>query len=175
MNRKIVLLLGAGLLAAMTSPAAPAYSDWFRVYNPARGIYAEVGITGADEAAFPGSPWVINQTALADPSQLGNYTRVMEGTRLSDVFGVASDGTDFYLTFMSALNPDDLGTWGPGIPDNLVVQETGVPLDATRYLDPGLRAAGYTAEFYSSVPDAGSSLALFALGLAGVVRQRRKT
>ena len=194
-------MLGAATLAAMSLPAAQ-YSDWLRVYGPptggggggggsgddvgddtgggaGRSIFAQVQVTEAQEqAAGSFNFWSVPGVAANIP-QSANYTVVMEGDSVSDVFGVGQDEVTgaYVLGFLSSANPDDLTGFPLGTPDGLTVFETPghSTFDATMYLDPGLQSQGYTAEFYSeAAPDGGASLGLLSLGLAGLFGFRRK-
>lgn len=152
---------------AQSSPV----SDWLKVWDGHGNLVAEVQATEADEIANGSSHIYSISSSLVpvDSSQFGNYTSVQEpgSTGLSDIFGVAHSGTDYYLAFQSDTDSSALG-----VPANkITVQETSSPVDATMYLSPSLRDAGYTAQFFSdveSVPDAGTTAGLLSLGLMGL-------
>ena len=169
----------AGVVALLspvfTASGQPSpLSDWLRVYDPLGNIVQQVQATEQDELNNgPGWIYPILVPGLIDPTQFGNPTQVIEsdGTT-SDVFGIANTAGGFFLAFSSDTEtaPVPYGPFPKQVP------ETGLPIDATMYLDPGLQAQGYTAKFWSDaeVPDGGATAGLLGIALAGIMSLRRK-
>jgi hypothetical protein len=110
---------------------------------------------------------------LVDTNQFGHGRQLQEsdGT-ISDGFGIANFGNDYFLFFYSDADTGSLPV--PAVPSPIV--ETDQPVDATVFLATNLQAQGWTATFQSAdihVPEP-ITLALFGLGLAGLGFSRRK-
>jgi hypothetical protein len=101
---------------------------------------------------------------------LGNPTVLTEGSGASDIFGVYTGFGNYYLGFES-----DDETPIPLIEPPRTYPEGNGLFDATIYLAPGLRDAGYTATFWSDpeAPEPGT-LALLGLGIVGLAFRRRR-
>ena len=168
------------LMSLVVAGASSAFaSDWLRVYNDDRQIQYQVTATEADEIRN-GVNFIysIPDSSLIDATQFGNYTLVMEGPGsqvVSDIFGINNS----FLSFSS-----DSETASVTVPPNQLVVyehsigggEFGGVFDATMYLNPVLRAEGWTAEFASdasSVPEP-STFLLLGAGLGGLAFIRRR-
>ena len=171
-----LLFAGTTISEAQTDPL----SDWLRVYDPSGNIYAEVSVLESQEVA--GQIYYIDDPNLIDLAQFGNYTALIEPGGnpntgpFSDSFGIASVSGGLYLAFSS---DTDVGGDPFGIDAPIKLFETGGIYDATMYLSPQLRTAGYTAAFWSDteqhgVPDAGATIGLLGLALTGLGLLRKK-
>jgi hypothetical protein len=184
----VCLLLALGALA----PAwGEQVSDVLTVYNASHvivgqvGVYEDGGIFGLNSAVFhtqgpyvgedPWGIYYINDATLVNTRP--PVTAVMDWsdpTWLSDIVGVAAGvpgAPAFVLAFGSDTEtlPNQLGT-DPGSP---VVRENGAPIDVTSYLTLDRQAAGYTATFWSDVPEPGTTLMLGG-GLLAIALYLRK-
>jgi len=93
--------------------------------------------------------FVYPDPTAADPSQLGNATALLESDgSISDIFGVISDGTNFFLAFSSDGEDGSPPQW-PDDPQIFIQEDPINGHDATMYLSPDLRAAGYMLTFFS--------------------------
>jgi hypothetical protein len=161
----------AGTLPCQT-PFNPAVdSDALAVCDPGGKLYDYVSVTEANE-----DPSVIYRLTIAAPdsSQYGFATTFCEfaapapcGPGLSqeyysDIVGVASDGSNYFLGFSSdAESGTPYGSQG-----YYFIQPEPIGwYNVTMYLDPGLRASGFTAWFVSEVPEPGS-VVLLVTGIA---------
>lgn len=185
--KKLIALAGAAGLVLAALPALAQIqspvSDWLRVYNPAGSIAYSVQATEADEVANPALyNYTINVPGLADPSWWDNKVIfVMEnGTTVSDTLGVShfpSVDPGYYLSFCSDSDPYPIPV-SPVPGRDIVLQETGAPLDVTQLLAPDLRANGWTAQFWSdpsesSVPDGGATAGLLGMAVLALGWLRR--
>jgi PEP-CTERM motif len=167
--------------------AAPIRSDSLAIIEPTGAVFATAIATEADEAANgPNFIYILSifspTTRLIDPATLDNPTQVLEASgAVSDVFGIFSgvagclDPAGLCLGFASDtdLIPVSLGNFPTQLPEG-----NGI-FDATRFLDAGLRAQGFTAQFVSDVEGVPEPATIFLLGLSmaaglAVVRRRLK-
>ena len=168
---------------------ADQVSDVLNVLDPSGDVACSVSVSEADEltndflALTAGD---CNVSSLVDVTQYGNPTYLMEpdGT-ISDIFGVSfteaktTSGPEalYSLAFFSdvesvkqpALPTKEFGV-SIGSQPFMLDEGSGGPFDATQYLDPSLRTAGWAAQFTSDadVPEpagAGILCGLVALGL----------
>ncbi len=171
----ITSLLGAGALALSTLSAGAVISDVLTVYDASGAIIHQVTATELSELGAPNNLWTIDH-GIANAAQLGFATALVEpnGT-ISDVFGVANDGTGLVLAFMSDDNLDltmAQGYFGPQAGWTLLPEQP-IAYDATKYVNPVLHP-GATATFTSDVPDGGATVGLLGLVLATVAGVSRK-
>jgi hypothetical protein len=189
----IGLLMG-GAPSASATPVAPL-SDSFIVHDGTGAVAARVDAFETTNEAL--TVFTIPDPNLADPSQFGFATQVLDGNgQVSDYFGVTkyknADGVDildangniqYVLAFLSdgetgLVNVVDFSNAvSEGSCDVLLDGLCG--FDASQYLNPGLKEGGYTAMFYSDVSDVPepATLGIFGVGLAGLgwMRRRRKS
>ena len=145
------------LLSAGVARALPVL-DVLSVFDPSRNLFASVSLTEREALLDPARVVFIPTPGLADPAQFGNSTTVVgPGGTYLDVFGVADLGAGPVLAFNS---------FNPGSPfgaqSSIFLPLGDGNFDATMYLSPSFRDAGYTAEFVA-VPSP-ASLPLVAIG-----------
>jgi len=176
-----LLVIGAALLLAAGGRAdanGVGISDALTVFSPTGTVFAQVAVSESAEVA--GQVYFIDIDGLADPQMADSPTELLEPDSglVSDIFGVRLGVAEsfYYLYFQS-------DSEGPSLGDNIgsVNQLTEVPgmvYNATRYLAPGFRDAGYTATFVSDadvdpVPEP-VTVASMVLGLGVLVRYVRR-
>ena len=180
--KTLALVVGAALVLAAggRADANGVFSDVLTVYDPTGAIFAQVGVT--EDQEVPGLIYTIDIPGLADPQQFNNSTKLVEPVTgaVSDYFGVATDLTNFHLSFISdSEDPQGLTMHLQG--NNVFTEGPGAIFSATMYLLPALQSQGYTATFVSDFEEAAPvpepvTMAGLALGLgalASYVRLRR--
>lgn len=186
--KKLCCLLG---LAALLLPAQSVLAvrvvdtspvpDAFTVYDEKHSIFAQFVLTEAHEKLDgAGGVHRIGIPGLADPRFA--LTKVLEypgSTWASDVFGIArfsaSDGlpAGFYLAFTSDTETAQAGFARFASTTVIETLANHGVFDATSYLSKDYRSRGYTAEFYSHVPDGGFTAGMLGLGLVGLASLRQ--
>jgi hypothetical protein len=185
-------VVAAAAFAAATvvpNPALASVSDEMIVYDPGGAIYARLPASENQEGGlYHFDPSVI----LPDSVRYYDYTLVYEpdGTTVSDVFGVMDIGSMFNSILVLGFTSDPLPI--PSVPwayfgyynpfASVVVEgPDGCLADATKYLPPDLRAAGWTATFSSdgdAVPEPATLIVWSVLGATGaglgVWRKRKR-
>jgi hypothetical protein len=148
------------------------FSDCLVVFDAAGVVFSFVTAT---EVENPQTVFTVPGVA-PDPARIGFPTNLIEpggSNMFSDIFGVASLDGALFLAFSS----DDEVTV-PFLPIGPISRSetTAGPYDATMYLSPTLRSAGFTAQFFSDVevPEPPSPI-LVASGLLGLALIRRRT
>ena len=139
-----------GLAAPVRANPCDPNSDCMLVFDGTGALVAST--TVAEAVEDPNAVYTVPGIAI-DPAQFGNATTLIEAGSnsatgpFSDIFGVASTGGGLFLAFSS----DNEVTTPFGSQGAIFLQETiAGPYDATMYLDPMLRAAGWTAQFSST-------------------------
>jgi len=131
-----------------------------------------------EDGEVPNAIYYIGVTGLIDRTMYGKPDILLEPPEflaISDVAGVVFVGGDYFLGFKS---DSDTGvppiTFGTGKPTYM--NEPDARVDVTKFLDPGLRNAGYTAYFRSDVADVPEPATVVLLGaglfVAVAVRKR---
>jgi len=174
MKRWMIGTLLASVMIVALPALADTLSDSLTVFDPAGNVAYSVSVTEGLED--PNEIYFINVSGLIDPSQVGNATTLVEPDgSYSDIFGVAGINGALFLAFNSDIEgfPAAYGSQG-----NIFLPEgQGGVFDATMYLDPGLQAQGFHAQFFSDgdavVPEPGT-LTLLATGLLGTLGSIRK-
>ena len=172
-----LLLVGIPLLATPCTIANGCLSDRLWVVDPTGKQVYGLPVLAYNEVA--NHIYFIDVPNLIDQSLYGHPTVLLEPpgyTDVSDVAGVVFANKSFFLGFKS---DSDTGvppiTFGTGTPF-FVHEQPFVRVDLTKYLDPQLRSAGFTAYFRSdadATPEPGTLLLLGA-GLAGIAICRRR-
>jgi PEP-CTERM motif-containing protein len=164
------------------TPFNPAVdSDAMAVCAPNGTLYDYLSVTEANEN--PGTIYTL--ATPPDPTQWGFATTLCEfappapcGPGLpqqyySDIFGVASNGVNYYLAFSSdGENGSPFGGQGFYYWQAPYGEPAGW-LSATMYLDPTLQAQGYTAWFISQTPEP-TTLLLIGSGISLLAAKLRK-
>jgi hypothetical protein len=187
MKKLFLLTCSAALLpCALSSFAQSPMSDAMILTDKAGNVQT-IGISEADEQL--GQGWFITVPDLVDPAQWGSPTALIEpGTgAYSDIFGVmhiqgspaAPDGYYFGWTSDTETQPAYMAYTFNATSPAFSLPEVGTGYyDATMYLAPGWRDAGYHLQFYSdvdAVPDGGITAGLLGFGLVALGWLRRKT
>lgn len=184
--KAILSAVGAGALvmAALPAGAVPVVveSDVLQVLDPSGGLFK---FTRANEG-FPegsGTMYIVDSNT-GNPAAFGHPTAFTEpnSNDWSDMVGVIlnPDGSGRYvLAFLSDIEGPlnqaaALLAFGAVAPRAVVVETGGLQDITTPYLNPDPSYAGYTAQFRSDVPDAGTTVALLGMALAGLGIARRK-
>jgi len=150
-------------------------SDVMTVYKD-HAVFARIFAFGKEEA---GNLYYFDPALVKANSVMGSTTLKDSGGEFSDLFGAGTIGGIPDLVFESdgedgvlLGDPRQALAETPGANPNHWILEPGslyltIEYDATRYLDPTIVAAGYTATFQSDIPEP-STLALSALALSGL-------
>ena len=162
------------LLALSVTASADVISDSLVVKDATGAVVASVSATESQEASnSAGFVYIIPDSSLIDATLFGNFTEVLEGSRVSDIFGIASGIAGCSQTFCLAFASDTETAPVPFSGASNTFQEgSGGPFDATMYLAPSLRTAGYHAAFTSdsdaTVPEP-STFVLFVTMLGAML------
>ncbi len=172
--------IGAAALAFAAAPAVQAaqiLSDHLVVYNKAGVV--KFNIAESESRENPGAIFALPNKLKIDPAFLGQATYLVEPAtgQLSDIFGICTCGPKGKLALGFASDSDQAPvTFSTNNPIVYTEFKAG-PYDATFYLSPKLKAAGWTAYFYSdgaSVPEPGTwALMLTGAALTGFALRRR--
>ena len=180
----ILALVGTGALALTlpTATVATPVSDVLVVFNAAGDLVGSA--TQIENGTERLNTLREVNTDLSNPALLGHYILMLDpdGTA-SDVVGIANAGTALaphaVFGFVSSpLDANALLLAGFTHLDRVVIENglASTTVDLTPYLNPVGGAAGGTASFTSDgdVPDAGTTMALLGMALAGLGVARRK-
>jgi hypothetical protein len=165
-----LLALGA---ASSASAGAVKVSDQLLVLDGNGAFVDEV--LAFEPGEDPNQIFTIDPAVVAiDPSQFGNPTNLVEKDgSFSDIFGICNCGGQLMLAFNSDSEAAPAAFAGVG---SIFLPEHKGWYDATMYLDPSLRAAGWTAKFASDVevPEPSTwAMMILGLGALGVALRRR--
>ena len=191
--RLLLLILGACSILGTAIPAwagtCPFFnlqydSDCMVVLDSNKMLINWAGATEADEMQR-GSDYVYGIPLPFDSGQIGHATTLCDPgvdctpqtnpLFYSDQFGVLFFSNQYLLGFRSDAEAG-CPTCAAGSDTFITEMAPGI-YDATKYLDKGLQAAGFTAMFWSdvqNVPEPGT-LVMFgtgAVGLAGILRRK---
>lgn len=167
--------------AVQPPPASPCagFSDCLLVYqNGVLNTDLSIFVTESQEAQN-GANYIYASTLAPDPTQFGFATVFAESgvpvsSGYSDIVGVASDGTNYFLGFASDTETQ-LVNYGNSSNFTYYTPEPGYPVSVTQYLSPTLQGEGYTASFSSDVPEPATWLLMLAgFGALGFAGWRRK-
>ena len=167
------LVIAGALARADVAVALPVF-DRLSVFDQSGAVFASVSLSEREALLDPTRIVFIDRAGLADPAQLGNSTTVLgPGGTFLDVFGVADIGAGPVLAF---------NTFNPGSPfgaqSALFVPLGNGTFDATMYLSPTFRDAGFSAEF-AAVPLPGTlplmGVCLIAVVLVGGAAKARRS
>lgn len=184
MIKGILALVGTGALALAlpTAVVATPVSDSLVVFN-ATGDLVGSATQIEDGTEHVNTLREVN-TDLSNPALLGHYILMLDPDgSASDVVGVGNAGTLLapHAVFMFVSSPLDsaaLVLAGFTMLDRVVIENglASTTVDLSSYLNPTGGAKGGTASFTSDgdVPDAGTTMALLGMALAGLGFARRK-
>jgi hypothetical protein len=153
-------------------------SDRLWVLDPSGAqVYGE---SVSENKEIPNKIYYISVPGLIDRTTYGKPDILLEPpefSAISDAVGVVFVGGDYYLGFKSDAGTGTPITIGTGKPTYM--DETNVPLDVTKFLDSGLRKAGYTAYFRSDVVETSeipepATVVLLSAGLFVAVAVRKR-
>ena len=169
LTRRVVRIFLCIVLLASSSVSvvADTLSDSITVYATDGTVFATATVIETVESA--NQIYFIDIPDLVDTSQFGNATALIElGTgTFSDVFGVASTHGSLFLAFTSDTEtvPAAFGALAA-----VRLLEDRAQFDATMYVAPRLREAGYTAAFFSDISEVPepSSVALLETALLSI-------
>ena len=179
MDRRSKGMVGASAAIAMLGLGVSAhadvaqFSDSVTVFDSTGAVVVSVGIPDSLEDGLT----IVTVPIGIDASQYGNATNLVEpghpANGFSDVVGICGCGVGGALALGFVSDTENTPVNFGGFPRTFV--ENG-PIDITLYLDTGLQAQGYTAQFASDseVPEPATwALMLTGFGLAGAGLRRR--
>ena len=184
-NKMGCFLFLVGLLLTCTAMKAQAkviVSDYFWVFDQNHKAQYSASITKQqEEINGAGTIYFVEAPAIADPNEWGNYTSVMKAPDyqvMSDAFGVLCRNGEYLLFFLSDTSTEPCPyPMGPNLKFEHLLPSGryGGAFNATRYLDPGLRAQGWTATFESglTIPEPSTFILLGGgVGMLALLKRR---